>query len=184
MLKNRYKDEYTNTSYVDANGRVRKSTIYNGNFYVLPVTEQQKKRYAWVNLLFALLTAGAFALGGCINPDSSRTAWIVFPYLCMFLPIGYLFIGAVSFFDAHLRMERAAYEGSLLRIMRSCRGILIMTALSALLDVLFIILYHGRIQLGKELLYLVSHLLIGGIVIGYGILYDRMYGQIVEEKNR
>lgn len=182
MLKNRYKDDYTAVTYLDGNGRVVKGARYTGDFYVLPFTKDQKKKTGFVNLFFSLLLLGVFLAGGMVNQDSSHTVWIVFPYLFVFLPIGYLFVGTVSYFGVPVRMEKAAYEGSLARIRHSCLGVMVMASISGLLDILYLVLYHENIQIGRECLYLFCHILFLLTVAVYGRLYDRMYGKLTVEK--
>ncbi len=182
MLKNTYRDDYTPSAYLNDKGKLVKSTIYNGDLYVLPFDAKQKRRTGLVNLGFSLLFGALFAGGGMVNQDSSHTFWIVFPYIFIFLPIGYFFLGAVSYFGTPLRMERAAYDGSLLRLRRSCLGAMVMTVISAALDILYLALYHDTIQVQRECVYLLFHILFLAAAVCYGKLFDRMYGGLTVEK--
>ncbi len=182
MLKNRYRDDYTPTTYLNEKGKLVKGAVYNGDMYVLPLDAKQKRRTGLVNLGFSLLFVALFAAGGMVNQDSSHTFWIVFPYIFIFLPIGYFFLGAVSYLGTPLRMERAAYDGSLLRMRRSCLGAMVMTVISAVLDILYLILYHDTIQVSGEGVYLLFHVLFLIAAVCYGKLYDRMYGGLAVEK--
>lgn len=183
MLKNRYRDDYTSTSYMDASGKVVKGTCYRGDMYVLPMDTKEKRRTGLVNLGFSLLFAVLFAAGGMVNQDSSHTFWIVFPYIFIFLPIGYFFLGAVSYFGTPVRMERAAYDGSLQRMKHSCLGAMVMTGISGVLDIVYLLLYHDSIQVHRECVYLLCHVLFLLAAVGYGRLYDRMYSGLTVEKS-
>lgn len=183
MLKNRYRDDYTPTTYLDAKGKLVKGAVYNGDMYVLPLDAKQKRRTGFVNLGFSLLFVALFAAGGMVNQDSSHTFWIVFPYIFIFLPIGYFFLGAVSYLGNPVRMERAAYDGSLQRLRHSCLGAMVMTIISAALDILYLILYYDTIQVYLECVYLLFHILFLAAAVCYGKLYDRMYGGLTVEKS-
>ncbi len=183
MLKNRYRDDYTSTSYLDASGKVVKGTRYNGDVYVLPFDTKEKRRTGVINLGFSLLFVLLFAAGGMVNQDSSHTFWIVFPYIFIFLPIGYFFLGAVSYFGTSVRMERAAYDGSLQRMRHSCLGAMVLTVISAVLDILYLVLYHDTIQVDRECVYLLCHILFLLAAVLYGKLYDRMYSGLTVEKS-
>lgn len=183
MLKNRYRDDYAATSYLDADGKVVRGTRYTGDMYVLPFDTKQKRRTGMVNLGFSLLFAVLFAAGGMVNQDSSHTFWIVFPYIFLFLPVGYFFLGAVSYFGTPVRMERAAYDGSLQRLRHSCLGAMVTAVISAALDVLYLGLYHNTIRVDRECMYLLCHILFLLAAFLYGKLYDRMYGGLTVEKS-
>lgn len=170
MIKNRYKDDYQKTGA----GKYD----YIGKHYTLPMDEKGKTRSGWVNLG---VLAGFFLLeicGGLVNQDSSRTAWIVFPYLFLYLPTFYMGMGAFTYLAAPLRMERSAYERSLLRMRRSCIGIMALAGLGILLDVVYIALYFHQILLIKELIYLAFLGAAELLGVCYGKLYDRMYAGI------
>jgi hypothetical protein len=171
MIKNKYKDDYQKT----ATGRYS----YTGKFYTLPFDEKTKEKCAWINLLTAVAFFVLEILAGLLNPDSSRTAWIVFPYFFLLLPTAYMAIGAIAFFGVPLRMERSQYQNSLIRIKRSTLAVLILAVVNLLLDGIYLILHFGEIHLVLEFLYFgcFAAILILGILYGRG--YDRMYAGIV-----
>ena len=120
MIKNPYQKDYQNELKQNRHGLLVTRTSYQGDFYVLPFDEQQKRRTGILNVIWTI-ALWVIELGmGLLNPDSSRTAWIVFPYLFVILPLGYMLYGAVSYIGAPLRMHRAHYETGLLRMKRSC----------------------------------------------------------------
>lgn len=114
MIKNPYQKDYQNELKQNRHGLLVTRTSYQGDFYVLPFDEQQKRRTGILNVIWTI-ALWVIELGmGLINPDSSRTAWIVFPYLFVILPLGYMLYGAVSYIGAPVRMHRAHYETGLL----------------------------------------------------------------------
>ena len=86
MLKNKYKNDFQKTSRMDAKGRMVQDSIYIGDIYVLPFDEKKKKQTNRVTLGFAAAMVAIQLLAGMMNQDSSRTFWIVYPYLFIFLP--------------------------------------------------------------------------------------------------
>ena len=97
MIKNPYQKDYQNELKQNRHGLLVTRTSYQGEFYVLPFDEQQKRRTGILNVIWTI-ALWVIELGmGLINPDSSRTAWIVFPYLFVILPLGYMLYGAVSY---------------------------------------------------------------------------------------
>ena len=90
MIKNPYQKDYLNELKQNRHGLLVTRTSYQGDFYVLPFDEQQKRRTGILNVSWTI-ALGVIELGmGLINPDSSRTAWIVLPYLFVILPHGYI----------------------------------------------------------------------------------------------
>lgn len=184
MIKNRYKDDYSRALKLNRRGRVVPDISYVGDYYVLPFDESQKKKCCWLNVLAAVLLFVIHLVEGMLNQDSSRTFWIVYPYLFVFLPVCYMFIGAVSFFGVPLRMQKAHYETSLLRIRHSCIGSMVLVGLSAILDVVYMVIHRSSVDFGKELLYFGFHALFLIAAFAYGKYYDRVYGGIVMEKSQ
>ena len=156
-------------------------TSYQGDFYVLPFDEQQKRRTGIFNVIWTI-ALWVIELGmGLLNPDSSRTAWIVFPYLFVILPLGYMLYGAVSYIGAPLRMHRAHYETGLLRMKRSCIGAMVLTGIGAVLDLVYMVLHRGEIRMGMECIYLICHFLFLAVAFFFGKYYDRNYSGILIE---
>ncbi|MBQ0000765.1 MAG: hypothetical protein KBT01_04410 [Clostridiales bacterium] len=174
MIKNKYKEDYQ---------RIKAGQYeYVGKHYRLPMDEAQKKRTAVWNFAAA---AGFFLLelaAGLLNADSSRTAWIVFPYLFMFLPTAYMALGAYAFAGAPIRMEHSAYENSLVRLRRSVIAIMVLGGICILLDLIFIAIHFREINLQKELLYILCFTLAELLGLCYGKSYDRRFaGLAIEE---
>ena len=76
-MRNRYKDDYRETYRLNDRGQRVREYEYVGRFYVLPFDGERKKKTAGVNLLYAAGLTAAAVFAGMLNPDSSRTFWIV-----------------------------------------------------------------------------------------------------------
>lgn len=153
-----------------------KKEYYNSEQYCcLPLNEAQKKKARAVNVLFGMGLLILIAIAGLINPDSSRTAWIVFPYLFLFLPCAYMLFGAHSFWSAPTKMHRAVYQVSIVRMQRSCWGVIVLAAVDIILDVVYMALHWGTLNLIREVCYCSCLVLVLLLGIAFGRYYDRTY---------
>ena len=70
MIKNRFKDDYSWNARLNGKGRVVDDICYTGTYYILPFTEQEKKKSNWLNMAFAavllILQVAAEPSGCCI----------------------------------------------------------------------------------------------------------------------
>lgn len=174
MIKNKYKDDYKR---VDA-GMYQ----YVGKHYTLPMNEKQKKQSGWFHLSVAASFFALEILAGLLNTDSSRTAWIVFPYLFLFLPMAYMALGAYAYRNAPVKMQNSEYQNSLVRLRRSCIAILVLAGINILLDILFIAIHFSAIQVFREVIYIGCFVSMEILGIFYGKYYDRLYiGIIIDE---
>ena len=152
-----------------------------GDYYVLPFDKQQKRKADVVNIATVLVLIAIHVTAGLLNQDSSRTFWIVLPYIMVFLPLGYMFIGAVNFWGNPVKMQRVQYETGVVRIKRSCIGSMVLIGIGAVLDILYMILYHDTANIGRELIYLLCHVLFLAAGVIYGKYYDRTYSNMTIE---
>ncbi len=169
-------------------GRVVDDACYSGDYYVLPFDGNEEEWKAWrrktgmVNLTAAVFLLGIQIAAGMVNQDSSRTFWIVYPYLFLFPPLAYLLAGAAVYFVTPRRMQRVQYETGIARIRRSCRGAMGLETLCAVLDVFYIFRHFGEIRLERELLYLFCHILFLAAAFCYVRYYNRTYGGLWMDK--
>ena len=176
MLKNSFKDDYSRFLRLNGKGRVVDDICYIGDYYILPLDERQKKKTNLVNIGFAAVFFLIQIAMGMVNQDSSRTFWIVYPYLCIFLPVA-------SYWSDPLRMQKAQYETGIARMRRSCIGAAFLAVFSAVLDVIYMLQHLGSIRLGRELLYLLCHILFLAAAFLYGKYYNKAYGGLRIEKS-
>lgn len=170
MINNKYKKDYERIE----TGQYK----YVGRYYILPMTEIQKKKTNWFHAGFMSAFFVLLILAGLVNQDSSHTAWIVFPYLFLFLPSGYMAVGTFSYWNVHVRMQLSEYENSLMRLKKSCIAILVLSVFNILLDSIFLILHFSEINARKEGFYMLWLILLVILSIFYGKQYDRLYSNI------
>lgn len=180
-MRNKYKDSYRKTTEIDARGRMVDRYVYAGGYYVLPFDEQKKKNTNLINLGFAAFLAVILLLTGMVNQSSSRTFWVVYPYLFIYLPLIYLIIGVIDYLGCGLHIQIDVYDKSIRRIRHSVWGIIIMSGIAVICDVIYLILFHGHIELARELIYLAGLVFLVVTGVCYGICYDRMFAGIILE---
>lgn len=180
-MKNQYKDDYFFHPRLNDKGRIVDDICYAGDYYILPIDRKQKRKTAAINFGFAILLIALQILNGCLNQDSSRTAWIVFPYLMIYVPMAYFFMGACTYAQASVKMQKPHFERGMERMRRSCYGILLFTAISAVLDIVYMVLHGADMHAGREVAYFLLHVVIATVVLLFGRLYDRMYGSLYTE---
>lgn len=153
-----------------------KKQYYNSEEYCcLPLDENGKKKARVMNVVFGVGMLLVSGIAGMLNPDSSRTAWIVFPYIFLFLPCAYMLLGAHSFWSAPIKMHRAVYQVSIVRMQRSCWGIIILAGLNMLLDIVYIAVHWNTLHLLKEVCYCSCMGIVLIIGICFGKYFDRTY---------
>ena len=183
MLFNKYKDDYKQVQSLGLDGKLRTVTFYEGSYYELPYDEKQFKKNKIVCLIFSVMFLLIYMVAGFINPDSSKTAWVVFPYIFIFLPIAFNILGVVNLFTLKTRMERSGYEESIIRMKNSSLTIMVLAIINILIDIIFIIKNFNKINFVIEISYILLLLILIITVIAFGKKYDKMFGGVVLNSN-
>lgn len=150
--------------------------------YVLDMTKKEKRRCALRHLLYTLCAMLIHVAIGMINQPSSRTAWVVYPYLIVFLPLAYAVMGAFTFRSAGCRMSSIQYHEGILRIRRSLLAVFILEVIGIVLEIVFIVLHFGQIPLLREVIYIAFHIPQLVLIVAYSRYYDQTFVRITEEK--
>lgn len=183
MIKNLYKDDYSFQQRITNKGRLVNDLHYIGDYYVLPFDKKEKRKTTLLNFVYIFFIISFMLIAGLLNADSSRTAWIVFPYIIQYLPIGYMIGGAITYITIPCRIQKIKYETSIERMRRSAIGILIFSIVNLILDTIFIFVHINNINLLKEIIYLFSFVMIIVIVFFYRKYYNRVYSNLSIEMN-
>ena len=154
------------------------------DFCVLPFGADEKRKKALVNLGFSFVFLLLQIVAGSLNPSSSRTVWIFYPYIVVFLPIAYFFSGALFFMKATERLSRKVWEKSLARCRHSGVALLVLAAVNALLELVFILLNRGEFSgwgfasgAGRDVAYFAVFLCMTAVCVLYGIFFDRSFSK-------
>ena len=99
MIKNPYQKDYQNELKQNRHGSSGDKNVLSGRFFMcFRLMSSRSGGQAFLNVIWTI-ALWVIELGmGLLNPDSSRTAWIVFPYLFVILPLGYMLYGAVQLY--------------------------------------------------------------------------------------
>ncbi|KIR03405.1 hypothetical protein P261_02220 [Lachnospiraceae bacterium TWA4] len=148
------------------------------NIYVLNMNQEEKKKSARGNLIYVTGIAILHIAAGFLNQPSSRTFYVVYPYLIVFLPLIYAFLGVVTYYSATTRMSGRQYREGIQRIRRSLLGIMVLKVIGMLLDIVYLIrnFYQGFMEM--EIIYLAFHILVIFGIILYGRYYDKTFTNI------
>ena len=183
MLINKYKDDYKQVQNFGPDGKLRAVTYYDGVYYELPYDEKDFKKNKFICLGFGILFLLIYLGAGSLNPDSSRTIWIVLPYFFMFLPLAYNILGVINLFGLKTRMEKVQYEESIIRVKNCSMAVLVMAAINIILDLIFIFLNRADLNFAIQLFYILLLLMLIIAVIAFGKKYDKMFGGVITSSN-
>ena len=184
MIINHYKGDYQMNSRLNARGRVVDDICYTGDYYILKISESEKKKTKLWNFAFSIGIFSFLIIAGLLNQDSSRTAWIVFPYLMIYIPSAYLMRGSIAYVTMPKRMQKIQFDNSIARMKHSGIGILILTLISMCLDILYMFLHYKNINWGRESLYFLAHVLILALTFLFGKYYDKKYADVTMEPSK
>ena len=151
------------------------------DYFVLPDDGKKRRKGALMNLCFCFLFIALLVAAGLVNQSSSRTAWIFYPYIVLFLPAVYFAFGACAFASLvlvrhNVSLSRKEWEKSLARCKHSGGALLVLSGINALLEIVFIVL-HRNDEIVRDIVYL-------GVLLGltfgcvlYGIYFDRSFSK-------
>ncbi len=181
MIKNIYKKDYSIHQKIGQKGRLVDEISYIGDYYILPFSQKEKNKTNRVNLAITFVIIAMLLLAGFANQDSSRTFWIVFPYLIIYIPTGYMLLGAFTYIHAPIRMQNVQFETGIERMRRSGIGVLIFTTLSIILDIVYMILHRTNLNWSRELIYFFCQFFILAVLFLFRKYYARIYAGITKE---
>ena len=186
-LHNKYKDDYEHVPEVDKKGRFHDRFYYAGDVYRLPFDGQTKKKTYLPCIGLGVMTVLILIGQGLINQPSSRTVWVVLPYLLQFLPALFFFTGLAEYMMASVGMKRSEYEKGVQRMRNCAIGLIATAAASALADLVYIIMgfAKGGMDTGftRELIYFIWHAATICAALMFGKYYNRTFSGIIPEKN-
>ncbi|MCR5657633.1 MAG: hypothetical protein K6G06_09250 [Butyrivibrio sp.] len=184
ILHNPYKGDYEHVPEMDKKGRFRDRFFYAGDLYVLPFDENLKKKTYLPCGLFYIAMMAAIILEGCINQTSSRTLWVVLPYMIQFLPALFFLLGLVEYIGATPRMTRQQYDKGIGRMHFCGVAVIVLAAISALCEVIYLILRRGQYDIKSELIYLAMHVPVVLVAIAFGKYYNKHFSGITKESTK
>jgi hypothetical protein len=171
---------------VDQNGKFKDRFYYTGDIYRLPFDTAEKKKTYLPCTAFGMLVIASLIGQGFIDQSSSRTVWVVMPYLFQFLPALYYGLGLMEYISSNPNMTKAAFEQGVRRMKNSMIGLIFLAIVSFLADLIYIFKFHvyglDKIILVREAIYLFWHLLTVLTAFGFRYYYNRHFAGITVEK--
>lgn len=182
-INNRFRDDYSWTARLNTKGRVVDDLSYTGDYYVLDFSKRKKLITNVASIGFSALLFMLQLAAGMVNQTSSRTFWIVYPYIFTFLPVAYFFVGAVGYCMSPVKMQKAHYETGIMRMKRSCIGSMVMNGISIALDIVFIITRGASAEIKGEIIYIMTLLSYIGAAFVFAIYFNKTFSAVKIEKN-
>lgn len=155
------------------------------NFCVLPYDSKLKKLISIKNAFFSLILFSLQLCAGFINQTSSHYFWIFYPYILAFLPCVYFLTGAYSLFGLNEKISKKQWDKSLGRCRNSVLGLLIVSVLNCILEVIFIIINIKKHEiLPKECIYLLLQISIVIICIFYSKFFNKCFSTYLTNREK
>ncbi|WP_124065930.1 hypothetical protein [Clostridium sp. E02] len=138
---------------------------YIGDYYKFHLTNAEYKKMRIVIFAAIIALVLIFAAAGFLNNKGSFCIYVLFPYLCIFLPLTFLIRGYRRIPKQSQPMEYAIYDKCYNRVKFSIVGIMMASMAAGIGDVVFLIKYAQEIDLIKEGSFCIANILIAGISI-------------------
>ncbi|MBE5843571.1 MAG: hypothetical protein E7302_05230 [Butyrivibrio sp.] len=184
ILHNPYKGDFDHAPEVDKKGRFRDRFFYVGDIYVLPYDETEKKKTYFPCILYGIGMFAATVLQGMVNQASSRTLWVVLPYIIQFLPVLFFLLGIVEYIGATPRMTKPQYDKGIGRMHFCAAALIVLTVISAVSDIVYLIIRRGQYDMTKEVIYLLLHIPVILVAFFFGRYYNKKFSGIAVESNK
>lgn len=182
--KHKYKNDYEVKS-VERKGffglKRKKELVYTGTFYVFENKESKVKQMSWLSFALVCFIAALFIGVGFLNNEGTRKIYVTFPYIFMFLPIFYGFLGTMKSIQSKTRMSRIEYERSVERVKKSSFSLVVLSIATVIGQGLFIIRNQVSGVHRFDYIFLSGILLIGGIAF---LLFQVQKKYVVREENK
>ncbi|WP_155994797.1 hypothetical protein [Butyrivibrio sp. WCE2006] len=184
ILHNPYKGDYDHVPEMDKKGRFRDRFFYKGDLYVLPFDETQKKKTYLSCVLYGIGMFAALIIQGLVNQTSSHTLWVVLPYILQYLPVLFFIVGIIEYIDATPRMTRKQYDKGIGRMHFCAIAVIVLTGLSAVCEIIYLVIRRGQYDIKLELLYLLLHIPVIFVALLFAGYYNKNFSGISIESNK
>ena len=146
----------------DEKGRFRQSFRYVGEYYAIKPKDKRNRCRITVGLCTLLMLA-VYAAASLLGTVGSRAKWIAIPMAMTMLPMMYFCMGAFWYVISPERLTFRRYYASEQRLKRAAWLTILCLLGTAVGEIVLLVRYAGRIQIGTELLFLGAVLLCGAL---------------------
>lgn len=150
----KYKIDYRVETEIQAKGKPIQEIIYIGDYYNLEISDDDYKKTKKIQSFFVLLIVAFYILGGLVNNDGSWEFYVMLPYVCLFLPIAYLIMGFIGIINMPSIMERATYDQSVDRMVKTSKIVKWISSYVLIADLLFMLINIQNIAWIREIVFL------------------------------
>ena len=184
ILHNPYKGDYDHAPEMDKKGRFRDRFFYKGDIYVLPYDENEKKKTYLPCVLYGIGMFAALVVQGMVNQTSSRTLWVVLPYIIEFLPVIFFLLGVLEYALSTPRMTRQQYDKGIGRMHFCGIAVIVLAIISIISEVVYLIIRRGQYDIKLELFYLLLHLPVVIVALLFAKYYNKNFSGISVESGK
>lgn len=175
-MKKYYKD-YEMIQKTQANGKVKEEAKYIGDYYISQISKVALNRKKIYHSALSLCSVAIVIAVGILNTPGSRVIYVSLPYVCLYIPAIFSLIGTTQFLGVGERLEYMVYDKTRNRVRKSIGGIIVISLLTIIGDVFFILYRHPIERLQVELIFLtgITILLILNAFFLYKIQKEKIY---------
>ena len=135
-------------------GKYKKEIVYTGEYYTFNLSAKEKLRFQWISTVVYAFLSVVFGAIGVLNNDGSRMFYVVMPYVFLFLPLFYGWMGIFRLFTLNQPMTRIECDHSVERMKKSTLGILVMSITSGLGEIIYLFTHKNIENVRKEIFFL------------------------------
>ncbi len=153
MASKKYIKDYDLVETEDEKGRVKKTTVYNGDYFHLNLEESQIKQFKWQFILFFVAAAALHVCAGLLNNPGLNQMYTAVPYSAAFFPLFSLAAGILRIPNEKRPYRNEEMGYSYQRVVNMSRLYLIFMGIGiAGLFIYLVFASEGR-ALGREAIY-------------------------------
>lgn len=147
-----------------------------GNFYAFT---GNKKKKSIINFFFCFGMLVLQVVSGLINPPSSHSFLVYLPYVTVFLPFPFLLGASCRLFRQPVVLSRKQWEKSLGSLKHSDIGLIIVSGICLVCELVYIILHYQDLvtasSLPVEFAFCCLQAVLLAAAILYGVFYDKNF---------
>lgn len=152
-MSKKYKNDYEFKEIKKEDGTIEEQIVYTGQYYLCDMSTVQRRHLVISGFVISIFTMWMFFVSGFFDNAGSRCIYVMLPYICVFLPAVYFILGAFNVWQAPAQLTNEKYDKSYGRVKRMPMFIIIIAAVAAVCDVIFMLLNRSRIIKENELLF-------------------------------
>jgi len=129
---------------------------YTGAYFKIDVPADDLKRIKTWCVVLAVAIAVLFVLAGLTNAAGSRVMYIMLPYVAAMLPIAFMLADVYHIARYQKPMTLKQYDHSVVQLKAVTIATLGLIAISAVGDIVYLLLFCAAADRGREFLYLAA----------------------------